>query len=130
MDHATLDVSEKLCSDTNSHESNAELPRIIRVHSIKIRENSCKQGQVLIETSLFFIAIILLLLMVVRIWVWSNNQVVIRQLAYNNSRVEAGTVAPSDRAAPLIWTIENTPRGDRQVSNPEELSSGWMFRGQ
>jgi len=88
------------------------------------------KAQVFIETTLFFVATILLLLMVIRVWVWSNNQIAARQPAYNHSRVEAGTVAPPDRAAPLIWVVENEARGDRRVYTPERLTRDWVFRGQ
>lgn len=81
------------------------------------------------ETSLFLVAMTFLLLMLVRIWVWANNQLVGRQQAYNNSRVQAGTAAPSDQPAPLTWVEENAIRGDSRVYTPEELSRDWVFYG-
>lgn len=88
------------------------------------------KAQVFIEATLFFVATILLLLMVIRVWVWSNNQMAGRQPAYNDTRVEAGTVALPDQAAPLIWVVEDEARGDRRVYTPGSLTRGWVFRGE
>ena len=78
------------------------------------------RGQVLIESSLFLVVMILLLLLIVRVWVWANNQMAGRQPAYNDTRVEAGTVANLGQAAPLVW----------EVYEPEELTREWVFNGQ
>ncbi len=49
------------------------------------------KGQVMLETSLVFICMVLLLGGIINIWLWANKQIVERQLRYNESRVIAGT---------------------------------------
>jgi flagellin-like protein len=49
-----------------------------------------KKGQSAIETSLAFVAVVILLAGMVKIWFWANNQIVERQIYFNNSRVFAG----------------------------------------
>ncbi len=49
-----------------------------------------KKGQASIETALAFIAMVLLLGGITNIWLWANTQMVKRQVAYNEGRVNAG----------------------------------------
>ena len=49
------------------------------------------RGQVMLETSLVFICMVLLLAGIINIWLWANKQIVERQSRYNASRVTAGT---------------------------------------
>lgn len=49
------------------------------------------KGQVMLETSLVFICMVLLLGGIINIWLWANKQIVERQSRYNASRVAAGT---------------------------------------
>lgn len=50
-----------------------------------------KKGQSSLEVALIFIIIVLLIGGITKIWIWSNNQIVERQLSYNGQRVRAGT---------------------------------------
>ncbi len=50
-----------------------------------------KKGQSSLEITLIFIIIVLLIGGITKIWIWSNNQIVERQLSYNSQRVTAGT---------------------------------------
>jgi len=64
---------------------------------------SQQRGQGMVETAVIFILIFLLLGGIIRIWLWSNNQIVQRQLRYNAGRIEAGT-AEDDYT--LQWPLE------------------------
>jgi len=48
------------------------------------------RGQVILETSLVFICMVLLLAGIINIWLWANKQIVERQGRYNSGRVAAG----------------------------------------
>ncbi|MFH0763272.1 MAG: hypothetical protein V1925_05235 [Candidatus Omnitrophota bacterium] len=50
-----------------------------------------KKGQATLETALAFIIIILFLGGIIKIWFWANNQIVQRQVRFNETRVAAGT---------------------------------------
>jgi len=50
-----------------------------------------KSGQGTLEVALAFIIVILLVGGLVNIWFWFNGQMISRQVAYNNTRVAAGT---------------------------------------
>ncbi|MCX5711220.1 MAG: hypothetical protein NT060_04625 [Candidatus Omnitrophica bacterium] len=49
------------------------------------------RGQGTIETVMAFIILVLILGGMMNIWFWFNNQLVERQVAYNDTRVNAGT---------------------------------------
>ena len=61
-----------------------------------------KYGQSTLEAALSFIVIVLLIGGIVKIWLWSNKQIVERQLRYNQTRVQAGT--GSDTYEP-VWPV-------------------------
>ncbi len=48
------------------------------------------KGQVMLETSLVFVCMVLLLAGIINIWLWANKQIVERQMRYNSGRVDAG----------------------------------------
>jgi uncharacterized protein (UPF0333 family) len=50
-----------------------------------------KKGQVALEVSMAFGATVLLLVGIVSIWSWYNNDIAKRQPAYNATREEAGS---------------------------------------
>lgn len=50
-----------------------------------------KKGQASLEASVAFVVAILLLATIVKIWFWANNQIVERQIKFNETRVAAGT---------------------------------------
>jgi len=50
-----------------------------------------RKGQSTLETAVIFVVVILLLAGITKMWLWANNQIVQRQLSYNDSRVQAGT---------------------------------------
>ena len=65
-----------------------------------------KRGQGTLEFSLTMIITIVLLYSIVKIWFWANNQIVNRQLEYNDSRVIAGTALDNYN---LVWPVYKTP---------------------
>jgi hypothetical protein len=71
---------------------------------LKITKN--RKGQSTLETALIFIVLIAFLMGLTNIWIWSNNQIVHRQVEYNNSRVEAGTAIDNYT---LKWPVYTPP---------------------
>ena len=65
-----------------------------------------EKGQGALETTLVFIMVVLLLGGITNIWLWSNNQLVDRQIEYNKKRVTAGT---SSDTYTLVWPPDYTP---------------------
>lgn len=61
-----------------------------------------KKGQNTLEVALVFIMIVLLLGGIMKIWLWSNDQIVRRQIKYNETRVGAGTATDSYQ---LNWPV-------------------------
>ncbi|MDP2905728.1 MAG: hypothetical protein Q8O22_05445 [Candidatus Omnitrophota bacterium] len=57
----------------------------------KINEIKGTKAQSTLEAAIIFVAAILLLGGITRIWLWSNSQIVQRQIRYNETRVAAGT---------------------------------------
>ena len=60
------------------------------------------KGQSTLELSLVFVLMVLLVGGIVKIWLWSNKQIVERQLRYNATRVAAGT---SSDGYTLQWPV-------------------------
>ncbi|MCX5709636.1 MAG: hypothetical protein NT088_02770 [Candidatus Omnitrophica bacterium] len=60
------------------------------------------KGQGTIETVMAFIILVIVLGGMVNIWFWFNNQMIKRQVAYNNTRVTAGT-GKDDYIQPVSW---------------------------
>ena len=76
------------------------------------------RSQAVLETSIIFVMAILFLLGIIKIWVWAEAQIIGRQIAYNNSRVEAGTVYGEDvEEKPLCWP----------VYEPTQLEEDWVI---
>ncbi len=61
-----------------------------------------KKGQSTLEMALAFIVIVLLVGGIVKIWLWSNQQIVERQLRYNATRVQAGTGSDTYE---VVWPV-------------------------
>ena len=76
-----------------------------------------KKAQVSLEIAIIFISIVLFLLGVIRIWVWSQSQLIGRQKSFNSTRVEAGTVEKEDEIKPLVWP----------VYKPQKLEEKWVI---
>lgn len=74
------------------------------------------QGQILLETSLAIIIVVLLLAGILNIWLWGNKQIVERQGRYNATRVVAGTSTDSYM---LQWP----------VYKPGELTEDMVLKG-
>lgn len=49
-----------------------------------------KRGQGTLEITIILVTMVCLLYGVINIWMWGNKQIVMRQVAYNNTRVIAG----------------------------------------
>jgi hypothetical protein len=63
----------------------------------------CKKGQSTLELAVVFISMILLMGGMIKIWFWSNNQIVERQLRYNATRVAAGQ--PLGTGYTPVWPV-------------------------
>jgi hypothetical protein len=65
-----------------------------------------RRGQSALEAMVTFVVTILLLWGIIKIWFWANNQIVERQLKYNDTRVAAGTSLDSYK---LVWPVYKPP---------------------
>lgn len=65
-----------------------------------------KSGQSILEIALILIMIFLVVGGIIKIWFWQNNQIVERQLKYNETRVSAGTATDSYQ---LNWPVYKPP---------------------
>lgn len=79
-----------------------------------MNNNKAIKGQSMLEVCIILIILVLFLAGVMKIWLWSNNQIVKRQSEYNLTRVEAGT-AMDDYT--LVWP----------VYTPEELTEDYVL---
>jgi hypothetical protein len=61
-----------------------------------------KKGQGIIEAAFVVIIVILLLGGIINIWIWANNQIVRRQMRYNQTRVAAGAAVDNYQ---LQWPV-------------------------
>lgn len=52
-----------------------------------------KKGQGILEATFAIIIAVVLLGAIINIWVWGNNQLVKRQVRYNQTRIAAGTAS-------------------------------------
>ncbi len=75
-----------------------------------------KKGQSPLETAAVFVIMVLLIGGITNIWLWANNQIVQRQLSYNDTRIAAGT---SSDSYTLVWP----------VYTPPELTEGMVVLG-
>jgi len=66
------------------------------------RNRKIEKGQSTLEMALALIVIILLIGGIVKIWFWSNTQIVQRQQAYNATRVQAGTGSDTYQT---VWPV-------------------------
>lgn len=66
------------------------------------RERKNRKGQSSLEVTLVFIFVVLLVGGITKIWLWSNKQIVERQLRYNATRVTAGTGSDTYE---VIWPV-------------------------
>ena len=80
----------------------------------KIRASKVsKKGQGILELAMTLVAITVLLGGVIKIWLWSNNQIVERQMRYNESRIAAGFASDSYTMAWPVYTPP--PLGENDV---------------
>jgi len=56
-----------------------------------------------------FVAVIILLAVITKIWFWANNQIVERQIRFNNSRVSAGTASDAYKLE-RHWPVYAPPK--------------------
>lgn len=84
------------------------MPRLIGLkpgrQDFKMKPLNNKSGQSTLEVALSFVLIVLLIGGIVKIWLWSNQQIVERQLRYNQTRVQAGTGSDTYQAAWPVYT--------------------------
>jgi len=80
------------------------------------------KAQSTLETAVIFVAAVLLLGGITRIWLWANNQIVQRQISYNDSRIAAGT-SSMDYKLSDHWPLAYTPEsiGDMQPFIQREM---------
>ena len=77
------------------------------------------KAQSTLETAIAFVVIILFFGGIVRIWLWSNNQIVQRQLHYNATRVRAGTSSDTYKLSDY-WPVHKPESLMDNVENKEE----------
>jgi len=58
-------------------------------------------GQATLEFTLIFVIMVFLLMGLLGLWKWSSDNIIKRQVAYNGSRVGAGS---TNRGGPLKWS--------------------------
>lgn len=66
-----------------------------------------RQAQSTIEFTLVFVITILLIVLTANVFVWLNHSVVGRQVAYENTRTEAGTPNDTSAGKSDFFTLEN-----------------------
>jgi hypothetical protein len=66
-----------------------------------------KKGQGILELALTFVIVTALVGGIFKIWLWANNQIVERQVAYNKSRVDAGNAVDGYT---LRWPVYTPPQ--------------------
>jgi len=88
----------------------------------RILTNRHNKGQSLLEATFALVILLLLLGGIIRIWLWENNQIVERQVRYNQTRVQAGSDADNYQ---LVWPV-HTPSsiGDETLVKPPQLGEG------
>jgi flagellin-like protein len=64
------------------------------------------KGQSPLETAAVFVLMVLLIGGITNIWLWANNQIIARQLRYNDTRITAGTSADGYI---LVWPVYTPP---------------------
>lgn len=65
------------------------------------------RGQAVLEVAIVLIVIMMFFFGIVHIWLWANRQFPERQVAYNNSRIIAGTSGPIHL---LMWPVYKPAR--------------------
>ena len=71
-----------------------------------------RTGQSTLEVALTVIIIVILIGGIVKIWFWSNNQIVERQLRYNATRVAAGTAVDTYKLKWPVYTPSELKESD------------------
>jgi len=67
-----------------------------------------RKGQGTMEITIIMVVVICLLYGLIKMWIWGNRQIVMRQIAYNNTRVIAGK-SHDFYIEPVWWNY--TPEG-------------------
>jgi len=75
-----------------------------------------RKSQAILEVTLIFIVGLFLFFGIMGMWMWGDNQIAKRQPEYNRTRLEAGSVAPTNDK-PIVWP----------VYEPDELSEEDVF---
>lgn len=78
-----------------------------------------KKGQAILEVSISFILLIVLLCGILKVWFWFNNNMVKRQVGYNATRVQAGT---SRDDYTLHWPLYQNKNDPAEPYRPEPIS--------
>lgn len=76
------------------------------LRDFKMKRIFNKRGQSSLEVAITLIMVVILIGGIIKIWFWSNNQIVERQLRYNETRVAAGTASDTYE---LNWPVYRAP---------------------
>ena len=85
------------------------------------------ESQAILDFVLAFIAVVLLLLGIVRIWIWFDANYAHRQYAYQRSRLVAATPASQTNKPIDLNATESCPTCGNY--KPLDLTEEWVFRG-
>lgn len=70
------------------------------------------------EVALTFIITVLLIGGIIKIWLWSNNQIIKRQIKYNESRISAGTATDTYQLNWPVYQPNELTEGDVLLNGP------------
>jgi len=104
---------------------NEFIPKITGIKKNR-RNHYKKSGQSILDFVLVFIAVAVLAVGIVRIWVWFNSNYASREVAYQQSRIVAGT-PKSSYDEPI--DIGATPDEPEMIYSPLDLTEEWVFQG-
>ncbi len=71
------------------------------------REPRTENGQATLELTVTLILIVILLMAGVKVFLWLNEGLVLRQVSYENTRVAAGSTAPERVILTTVQSMDN-----------------------
>ncbi len=77
-----------------------------------MRDGRPSRGQATLELTVALILIVILLMAGVKVFLWLNEGIVLRQVSYENTRVEAGSTAPENVVLNNMLSLNNVQPED------------------
>ncbi len=81
-----------------------------------MRDGRPSRGQATLELTVALILIVILLMAGVKVFLWLNEGLVLRQVSYENTRVAAGSTAPEYVNLERISNLDNVVLNDLVIS--------------